>query len=70
MNRLVMGSIALLGLAGCTSGNGVQATAPAPLPPTPVTGSFRSNPPDDPTGSQQYQSPDLDSRHPIPGQNR
>ena len=68
MKRLVIGSIALLGLAGCNPGSGFQATVPAPAAPAPAA-SFSSNPPDRPTGSQGYQSPDLDTRHPIPGQN-
>ncbi len=69
MKRFVIGSVALLGLAGCNPGNGFQATVPTPAAPAPVVG-FSANPPDNPTGSQRYQSPDLDSRHPIPGQSR
>ncbi len=67
MKPFVIGSVALLGLAACNPGsNGYQATAPARS--APVTSSFQSNPPDNPTGSQAYQSPDLDRRHPLPGQ--
>jgi len=53
MNRLVIGSIALLGLAGCNPGGGVQTTVPTPTGPASTT-SVRSNPPDNPTGSNAY----------------
>jgi len=66
MNYLAIGSIVLLGLAGCTSGSTHQATAPLAVGSEAVT-NFNSRPPDDPTGSQQYQSPDLDRLRPIPG---
>ena len=68
MKRLVIGSVALLGLAGCNPGHrGYQAAKPVAPGPTVSTS---SNPPDNPTGSQQYQSPDLDTRNPLPGQRR
>ncbi len=66
MNYLVVGSIVLLSLANCTSGS--TPRAPAPLAAgAEATTSFNSRPSNDPTGSEQYQSPDLDRLRPIPG---
>lgn len=66
MNYLAIGSIVPLGLAGCKSGSTPRATAPLAAGAEAIT-SINSRPPDDPTGSEQSRSPDLDRLRPIPG---
>jgi hypothetical protein len=66
MNYLAIGSIVPLGLAGCTSGSTPRATAPLAVGAEAIT-SINSRLLDDPTGSEQYRSPDLDRLRPIYG---
>ena len=67
MKAFILLPLATLGLAACAMNSPgvspVAATAPMPAASAPVANSFSANPPDRPTGSQQYQSPDTD-RHP------
>ncbi len=69
MRALFLLPVAALGLAACTNNPEPTPMAPMPAMSAPTT-NFRSVPPDNPTGSQQYQSPDLNRSNPIPGQRR
>ncbi len=64
--KLLLLPAALLGLAACSQ------TPPAPMAPlaaapSPTVSNFGSRPPDNPTGSQAIQSPDLSNRTRPPG---
>jgi len=61
---------AALGLAACTQTsppNPLATTVPTPAAPGATPSTLSAQPPDDPTGSQRYQSPDLPTSYRPPG---
>ena len=61
---------AMLGLAACAQNppaNPMAATVPTPAAPGAPATSVSANPPDNPAGTQAYQSPDLSRRSCPPG---
>ncbi len=69
MRTFLLLPAAALGLAACTQTPPPSpvAAAPALAAPGTTASTFSAQPPDRPTGSQGYQSPDLPNRYRPPG---
>ena len=70
MRSLLLLPAAAFGLAACAQNPPPSpiATAPAAMAPSATTSTFSAQPPDQQSGSQQYQSPDLPKRYrPVGG---
>lgn len=70
MRAFLLLPAATIGLAACAQNppaNPMAATVPTPVAPRAPAASVSANPPDNPAGSQAYQSPDLPRRSCPPG---
>lgn len=67
---LLLPAAAMLGLAACAQNPPtapMAVTVPTPAAPGAPAARVSANPPDNPAGSQAYQSPDLSRRSCLPG---